>query len=415
MADTTTERISFICGQHKLRPDGPEALLEGRATSVLLVIGAGPYGIATAARAIEKGIETVVLGRPFGFWMDNMPEGMYLRSGPDWHLDASGIHTFEAYLEERGIDAAEIDPIPIAVFLDYARWFQQEKDVVVDERLVMSVGLDREALGDEVNGHRFEVRLADGEQLVADAVVAAPGVRYFQNRPDWSTGLSDSVCSHTCDLVHFNDFAGARVLIVGGRQSAYEWAALIGEHGAERVDIVHRHEVPRFERVSWRFANEYVDRIVASPGWWRSLPASDQETIARKFWEVGRLTLEWWLTPRLQGERFHRRPGTAVVAARTAGGGIDVKLSDGTELAVDRIVLATGYKADLARVPYLSDVLPLVATADGFPLLDDAFQTSLPGLFMPGFTGTRDFGPFFGFTKGCPAAADLVVRGLSRR
>ena len=89
-----------------------------------------------------------------------------------------------------------------------------------------------------------------------------------------------------------------------------------------------------------------------------------------------------------------------------------MELSDGTELAVDRIVLATGYKADLARVPYLTEVLPLVATADGFPLLDDAFQTSLPGLFMPGFTATRDFGPFFGFTKGCPAAADLVVRGL---
>ena len=138
--------------------------------------------------------------------------------------------------------------------------------------------------------------------------------------------------------------------------------------------------------------------------------------IARKFWEVGRLTLEWWLTPRLQGERFHRRPGTSVVAASADGAGrARVQLSDGTELAVDHIVLATGYRADLTRVPYLTEVLPLVETADGFPLLDDAFQTSLPGLFMPGFTGTRDFGPFFGFTKGCPAAADLVVRGLGRR
>ena len=216
--------------------------------------------------------------------------------------------------------------------------------------------------------------------------------------------------------MRFHDFEGARVLVVGGRQSAYEWAALMGEHGAERVDIVHRHEVPRFERVSWRFADEYVERTVASPGWWRSLPASEQEAIARKFWEVGRLTLEWWLTPRLQGQRFLRRPGTSVVAASMDGGGVArVQLSDGTELAVDRIVLATGYKADLARVPYLAEVLPLVATADGFPLLDHAFQTSLPGLFMPGFTGTRDFGPFFGFTKGCPAAANLVVRGLGRR
>ena len=270
--------------------------------------------------------------------------------------------------------------------------------------------------GDEPNGRRFQVRLDDETELVADAVVAAPGVRYFQNLPDWSAGLPAGLCSHTCDLVRFHDFDGARVLIVGGRQSAYEWAALIGEHGAQQVDIVHRHEVPRFERVSWRFADEYVERTVASPGWWRSLPASEQQAIARKFWEVGRLTLEWWLRPRLQGERFRRRPGTSVVTASTDGAGAArVQLSDGTELAVDRIVLATGYKADLARVPYLTEVLPLVATADGFPRLDDAFQTSLSGLFMPGFTGTRDFGPFFGFTKGCPAAADLVVRGLVRQ
>ncbi len=381
-----------------------------------MVIGGGPYGIATAARALEAGIQTLVVGRPLGFWRDNMPEGMYLRSGPDWHLDASGVHTFEAFLEERSIGTADVDPVPIAVFLDYARWFQRQKGVVVDERLVTSVSLDGEAReGDEMSGHRFRVRLDDGEEVVADAVVAAPGVRYFQNVPDWTAGLPDGLCSHTCDLVTFHDFAGARVLIVGGRQSAYEWAALIGEHGAEQVDIVHRHEVPRFERVSWRFADEYVDRIVASPGWWRSLSATEQETIARKFWEVGRLTLEWWLTPRLQGERFRRRPGTSVVAASTEGAGAArVQLNDGTELAVDRIVLATGYKADLARVPYLTELLPLVSTADGFPRLDHAFQTSLPGLFMPGFTGTRDFGPFFGFTKGCPAAAELVVRGLGR-
>jgi cation diffusion facilitator CzcD-associated flavoprotein CzcO len=384
---------------------------------VLVVIGAGPYGIATAARASEKGIETVVLGRPLGFWTDNMPAGMYLRSGPDWHLDASGIHTFEAFLEERGIEAAEVDPVPIAVFVDYARWFQREKGVVVDERLVMSVGLAGDGgEHDGTGGHRFVVRLEDGAEIVADAVVAAPGVRYFQNLPDWSAVLPGGICSHTCELVRFDSFADARVLIVGGRQSAYEWAALIGEHGAEQVDIVHRHEVPRFDRVSWRFADEYVDRTVAFPGWWRSLSKPEQEAISRRFWEVGRLTLEWWLTPRLQGERFRRRPGTSVVAASIADGGVArVQLSDGTDLEVDRIVLATGYSAELSRVPYLNDVLPLVASADGFPVLDEAFQTSLPGFFMTGFSGTRDFGPVFGFTKGVPAAAELVVRGLARR
>jgi cation diffusion facilitator CzcD-associated flavoprotein CzcO len=375
---------------------------------MLVVIGGGPYGIATAAKAIEAGIETVTVGRPLSFWTDNMPTGMYLRSGPDWHLDASQVHTFEAFLAERGIAASDVDPVPIAVFLDYARWFQRHKQVAVRESLV--TGLRRNGDGS------FLVTLDDGETLAAESVVAAPGVRYFQHRPEWSTSLPETLCSHTCELVRFDDFEGARVLIVGGRQSAYEWAALAGEHGAAQVDIVHRHDVPRFERVSWKFADPYLEQTLAKPDWWRTLPRSEQEAIARRFWQVGRLTLEWWLTPRLQGDRFCRRPGTSVasVTPREASPA-QVRLSDGTELTIDRIVLATGYKADLGRVPYLAEVLDRIEVADGFPVLDETFQASLPGLYLPGFTGTRDFGPFFGFTKGCPTAAELVTRGLTRR
>jgi cation diffusion facilitator CzcD-associated flavoprotein CzcO len=375
---------------------------------MLVVIGAGPYGMATAAKAIDAGIETVVVGRPFGFWTDNMPAAMYLRSGPDWHLDAAGIHTFEAFLSERGIAAADIDPVPIAVFLDYASWFQRRKHIRVLERLVTGLA----ATGDGT----FLVTLDDGETLAAESVVGAPGVRYFQQLPGWSAALPAGLCSHTCELVRFEDFAGARVLIVGGRQSAYEWAALMGEHGAERVDLVHRHDVPRFERVSWKFVDAYIEQTLATPGWWRRLPAAEQEAIARQFWTVGRLTLEWWLTPRLQGGRFHRHPRTSVVAvAGEDSGAARVRLSDGNELSVDRIVCATGYQADLGRVPYLAGVLGQIQVTAGFPVLDEAFQTSLPGLYLPGFTGTRDFGPFFGFTKGCPAAAELVVTGLMQR
>jgi cation diffusion facilitator CzcD-associated flavoprotein CzcO len=374
---------------------------------VLVVIGGGPSGIAAAARAIEAGIETAVVGRPLGFWTDNMPAGMYLRSAPDWHLDASGVHTFEAFLSDRGIAAADIDPVPVAVFLEYAAWFQRHKHVTVRESLVTGL-----RAGDD---GAFQVTLDDGETLTAQAVVAAPGVRYFQRRPAWTAPLPPALCSHTCELVDFADFAGARVLIVGGRQSAYEWAALIGEHGAARIDIVHRHDVPRFERVSWKFVDAQVERTLAAEGWWRRLPAAERDAIARQFWEVGRLTLEWWLPPRLRGERFHRRPGVSVAAVTAGESAARVRLSDGTELSVDRIVCATGYQADIGRVPYLAGVLDRLRVADGFPVLDEHFQASVPGLYLPGFAATRDFGPFFGFTKGCPAAAELVTRGLLRR
>ena len=220
----------------------------------------------------------MVVGRPLGFWTDNMPTGMYLRSGPDWHLDASGVHTFEAFLEERGIGGRDIDPVPIAVFLDYAAWFQRQKHVNVRESLVTALRTDGDG--------SFLVTLDNGETLAAESVVAAPGVRYFQHQPEWSAPLPEGLCSHTCELVRFEDFEGTRVLIVGGRQSAYEWAALIGEHGAERVDIVHRHDVPRFERVSWKFVDAYVERTLATPGWWRHLspPSSRQSPASSGRW-----------------------------------------------------------------------------------------------------------------------------------
>src|SRR5579859_7856520 len=93
----------------------------------LLVIGARPYALSVAALARECGIETVTVGRPMGFWREHMPEGMLLRSGADWHLDAAAEATFEAFLEERGLSARDVDPIPLRLFLDYADWFTQRK------------------------------------------------------------------------------------------------------------------------------------------------------------------------------------------------------------------------------------------------------------------------------------------------
>src|SRR5512142_2099277 len=104
----------------------------------LLIVGAGPYALATAAAARAGGIDTIVVGHPMGFWRENMPAGMFLRSGPDWHLDAAGEHTLEAFLETRGIAPGEVDPLPLSVFLDYADWFRASKALDVREDLVAS-------------------------------------------------------------------------------------------------------------------------------------------------------------------------------------------------------------------------------------------------------------------------------------
>ena len=47
-------------------------------------------------------------------------------------------------------------------------------------------------------------------------------------------------------------------------------------------------------------------------------------------------------------------------------------LSDGTGLAVDRVVFGSGYRAELTKVPYLAGVLKHVKVSNGFPVLDEA-------------------------------------------
>lgn len=371
----------------------------------LLVIGAGPYAYATAAYARERGVDTHVVGQPMSFWRDRMPPDMYLRSGTDWYLDATRVHTFEAYVEERGLDPADLDPIPISVFLDHTDWFAAQKGVVADPRLVADLT--------KPNG-TFVAAMEDGGTIEADRVVAAPGVGFFAQLPDWHDRVPEPLRTHTLDRVTFDDLAGARVAVIGGRQSAYEWAALLCDHGAARVDVVHRHPTPRFEKVSWRFVDPYVEQTLAHRGWWRGLTAEQRAGIAQQFWEVGRLTLEHWLVPRLREGVVHRHPECAVVDV-AGEGPVSLTLSDGSVLDVDHVVFASGYRPDIASVPYLAGVLDRVSATDGFPDLSPGFETTLPGLYAVGFLATRDFGPFYGFTKGCPSAARIAVDEMLAR
>jgi hypothetical protein len=95
-------------------------------------------------------------------------------------------------------------------------------------------------------------------------------------------------------------------------------------------------------------------------------------------------------------------------------GAVTLALSDDTALEVDHVIAASGYRVDLAAVPYLEGVLDRVSVTDGFPDLSPGFETTQPGLFVTGFAATRDFGPFYGFTKGCPSAARIAVAEMLR-
>src|ERR1700730_16157172 len=86
----------------------------------VVVMGAGPYGLSTAAHLLEKGLHVVVFGKTMELWRSWMPEGMLLRSFW-WATDLSDPQNrfgLARYLrQERGQEG--FDPLPREVIAAY--------------------------------------------------------------------------------------------------------------------------------------------------------------------------------------------------------------------------------------------------------------------------------------------------------
>lgn len=384
-----------------------------RKTTDLLIVGAGPFGLSMAARAGHLGIDHVVVGEPMGFWRAHMPDGMYLRSACDWHLDPQNEDTIDAFLNARSLRPADVEPLSLDRYLEYARWFQARKRIESTPVAVDRLDTDTEGRA------RFRATLADGSVIAARNVVLAIGFAPFAHIPENLARLvPQGRAQHTCELVDFKPVRGQRCLIVGGRQSAFEWAALMREAGAAAIHVSHRHDSPAFAASDWSWVNPLVERFVADPGWYRRLTQIERDDLGRRLWAEGRLKLEPWLGGRVRQPDIHLWPHTQVSGVRERPeGSLAVSLDGpdgGRTVEVDRIVFATGYKVDLHRVPLLArgNVLPQLQIEQGSPVLDDRLQASIAGLFMTSMLATRDFGPFFAFTVSARASAHLIGQTL---
>lgn len=376
------------------------------AETPFLIIGAGPFGLAMAAEAAELGVPHIVLGEPMSFWRRHMPAGMALRSACDWHLDPAGRATIASFLAERGRTPAEVEPLPLPLYLEYADWFARTK--AIRPRPLRVVRLDRRA-------GAFEAALDDGGILRAARVLLALGFAPFAHVPEELAALVPAeASSHTRDCDRPDRFAGRRLLVVGGRQSAYESAALLAEAGAAAVHVCHRHATPAFAASDWSWVGPILDRVADEPTWFRSLTEPEREEIERHLWAEGRLKLEPWLGPRVQREEIVIHPRSRVIAATMREGHLRIRLDNGEQIDADHVLYATGYKVDLRRVPFLSagNLLAAIALRDGYPVLDPSLQSTVPGLHFTSLPAARDFGPFFGFTVSVRASAKIIGRAV---
>jgi len=106
---------------------------------------------------------------------------------------------------------------------------------------------------------------------------------------------------------------------------------------------------------------------------------------------------------------------TEVIECVESNDQLNVTLSNGQTITCDQIVLATGYKVDITRLPILAagNILDQLTTRNGFPVLDDHFQTSIKGLFITSMPATQDFGPFFAFTISVRVSAKLICEAIA--
>jgi thioredoxin reductase len=386
------------------------------------IVGAGPYGLSLAAHLREAGVSFRQFGLLMNPWRTAMPQGMFLKSqGFASNLcDPKGTHTLEAFCAATGRPYASYGlPVALDTFVAYGEWFQAELVPDLEQTLVTAV-----TRGD--SGYRVE--LATGETVTARRVVVAAGIEHFPFVPPELAALPEELGTHSSQHTDLAVFGGGSVIVVGGGQSALESAALLHENGADVQLVVRKPKVvwngaplnpdrPLLRRLrepeaglgsgwgTWFYSNH--------PGLFRYLPESSRIFRART--ALGPAGASW-LRGRVEGE-FPIHTGQSLRAARPGGPGVQLELTGSggqRQLAAGHVIAATGYRADLRRLEFISDGLrALIRTVAGTPAVDQNFQSSVPGLYFAGPGVAPTFGPVMRFVFGSDHAARTLSATLT--
>lgn len=377
------------------------------------VIGAGPYGIAVAAHLRNRGIPTLVFGKPMAFW-DRMPNGMFLKSvwSASSIADPHRLYTLDRYVATTGYQHQE--PVPLPDFVEYGRWVQRNTIPDVDPTFVQALARD---------GDQFRLELDDDRAVTARSVIVATGIQSFAHLPAFAHDLPSTLASHTQEHKEFSKFAGKRVAVLGRGQSAVQTAAFLHEAGAD-VEVIARGPIIWIQRKLYEKGGParhlfYTWSDVGPPGlnWIIQYPSIyymlPEETRAKIDLRATRPAGAKWLRARVEGQ-VRVTAGAEVAKARPHGDELELTLTDGTTRVVDHIFAGTGYRPDIDRLTFIDPVMREQVRRTGtLPLLDTSFQSSVPGLFFVGAIASYNFGPLTRFVAGTGVAARHITHRLA--
>ncbi len=344
----------------------------------ILVIGAGPAGLAVAATLAERGRKSVVLEKA-----DHV--------AASWraHYERLHLHTVKEHSALPGMPFPASDPryVPRRGVVDYldayaaragiAPRFGQEATTIVPRA-----------------GGGWRTTTRAGVSFDSRFVVVGTGANNIPFVPaiEGQEGFA-GVIAHSRDYCNAQPFVGRRVLVVGMGNTGAEIALDLAEQGVavalsvrSPVNIVHRDVLGRPTQKTtlalWRLPSALGDRLAS---WLCDITVGD----------LGRYGLRRSTVSPLRELREHGH--TAVIdvgtLARIKAGEIAVfpglrRLSeegaefvDGRRAPFEAIVLATGYRSGIAA---LFASTPVPVDASGLPS-EPIGQGALAGSYFVGF------------------------------
>lgn len=359
------------------------------ASAKVLVVGAGPYGVAIAQELWRRGIEFAVVGEPFAMWLGHTLDSMLLRSDcrASQIYTRDGRYSFVRFLEREGTKT--VHGTPVATFRRYLREVVEELPFDVVEQRVIHL---------EQRGEGFYAICDDGATFEARAVIVATGLGPHRYLPRGLRSLPEGRVLHSWDTRRIERLRRQRVLVIGAGQSAAETVARL--RGDNRVTWALRHR-PLFFREPLRVPTPVFKVMMHASRGLFQLPTPVLRGVSSA---VFRTTI----TPNLKD--VYADPGVHKVFEDVRGLSLR-KTSAGVASGAagetfDTIVSATGFRFTLAGLPFLSHSLAdQLGRRHTTPALRSDFQTPVPGLYLTGGIAEPTFGPAMRFIFGSRHAA----------
>ncbi|MEU9922418.1 NAD(P)/FAD-dependent oxidoreductase [Streptomyces griseoluteus] len=369
------------------------------------VVGAGPGGLAVAYALRARGVRAVVLEKSD-------------RVGASWrrHYDRLRLHT------TRRLSALPGLPIP----RKFGRWVARDDVVRYLEKyaehheLEIVTGVEVFRVEKAPDGAGWLLHASGGRELTGAAVVVATGHNHTPRLPEWP-GAEDyeGELLHASSYRNPKPYEGRDVLVVGVGNTGAEIAVDLVAGGASRVRLAVRTAPHIVRRSTAGWAAQYTGIVV------RRLPVRLVDRLARPLARLSTPDLSGHGLPRPEAGLYSRvRQGAIPVqdvgligAVRTgkveivaAVEGFEegkVALADGTRIAPDAVIAATGYSRGLdSLVGHLG-----VLDERGRPTVHGArTPKDAPGLYFTGFTN-----PISGMFRELAIDAEKIAKSVARR